>query len=417
LAFYCQNDIPGRDDINAYYAFIIEKAIELLKVESIKKILKLSYDGLFVDEYQDCTISQHNIILALSEVLPTHILGDPMQGIFGFNEPLVNFETDLHHFEEIGQLDFPWRWYKEGNNKVLGDSLKDIRNILKSKNKSINLSDYKSAIETINISESDIYNANSLYREELNKLIIDGKDNQDLPSLLLIVPEYFEHGILRGSIVARSKLKAQIDFSNQLILLEAIDNKDYYSLAKTIDNLVYNIGSKRKKTKSLNQELFSKLFNKGNIDKWIIEDRIIRKRPPADILSKKLELLIKMFIDNPSIQAILDLMKFLKYDLKFKSKRNDLFFSLLKSMNIAIAESKSVYESMISHKNIIRRIGRKVHGKCLGTTLLTKGLEFDTVAILNAHRFEDYKHFYVAITRASKRLVIFTERHQLDFHN
>jgi len=41
---------------------------------------------------------------------------------------------------------------------------------------------------------------------------------------------------------------------------------------------------------------------------------------------------------------------------------------------------------MKKQKNILRRIGRKIFGKCMGTTLLTKGLEFDTVVILNAHK-------------------------------
>ena len=43
----------------------------------------------------------------------------------------------------------------------------------------------------------------------------------------------------------------------------------------------------------------------------------------------------------------------------------------------------------------------------MGTTLLTKGLEFDTVAVLDAHKFKNPENFYVAITRASKKLVIF----------
>lgn len=64
---------------------------------------------------------------------------------------------------------------------------------------------------------------------------------------------------------------------------------------------------------------------------------------------------------------------------------------------------------MISHKNIVRRVGRKINGKCIGTTLLTKGLEFDTVAIMDADKFESAKHLYVALTRASKKLIIFTQ--------
>lgn len=66
-------------------------------------------------------------------------------------------------------------------------------------------------------------------------------------------------------------------------------------------------------------------------------------------------------------------------------------------------------------RNVVRRGGRKIRGRCIGTTLLTKGLEFDTVIILDAHRFEDSKNFYVAISRACKNLVILSKEQTLHF--
>jgi DNA helicase-2/ATP-dependent DNA helicase PcrA len=99
LAYYCGKDIPKVDNSNEegvkYFAFIVKKAIEILNIKSVKKTIRYSYQGLFVDEYQDCTVSQHQMIMSLAEVLPTHILGDPLQGIFGFGEPLVDFVSDL----------------------------------------------------------------------------------------------------------------------------------------------------------------------------------------------------------------------------------------------------------------------------------------------------------------------------------
>lgn len=60
-------------------------------------------------------------------------------------------------------------------------------------------------------------------------------------------------------------------------------------------------------------------------------------------------------------------------------------------------------------------MGRKIEGKCIGTTLLTKGLEFDTVIILYPERFEDKKNFYVAISRACKTLVFITSTNEIIF--
>jgi DNA helicase-2/ATP-dependent DNA helicase PcrA len=90
-----------------------------------------------------------------------------------------------------------------------------------------------------------------------------------------------------------------------------------------------------------------------------------------------------------------------------KCYRKDLFQSIYKSLDDAEHNQTTVNDAMIDRRNTIRRMGRKVYGKCLGTTLLTKGLEFETVVIMNIHKFTCPKNLYVALTRASKRLIIF----------
>ena len=388
------------------------KAKELFQLTAVKRTILNSYKGLFVDEYQDCTKSQHEMLMVLSEILPIHILGDSMQGIFGFNEPLVDFEKDLNDFEKAEELDTPWRWNNNENNEQLGNDLKNIRNTLNSRNKAINLSEFDS-ISFIVADENDIYSNQSDLRQTLNSLIT----NRETNSLLLIFPEYFdERSFKKGGINDRAKIKSQIDYSNQLILLEAIDAKDFYNISKKIDDLILNISRKRKKIKSMNDNLFSRLFNKTNLSEWINDNTLKNKRGDNKLVKNKLEERITSFTVSPSIKKLLEIILFMKKDMKFKTKRYDLLNSIIKSMNIAMSEKMTVYEAMVNHKNIVRRVGRKIHGKCIGTTLLTKGLEFDTVAILNAHRIEDYKHFYVAVTRACKRLFVFSEKNILQFN-
>ena len=84
-------------------------------------------------------------------------------------------------------------------------------------------------------------------------------------------------------------------------------------------------------------------------------------------------------------------------------------YSFIKSLKTATLENITVFEAMKKNRNVIRRIGRKVISKCIGTTLLTKGLEFNTVVILDAHKFDDHKKLYVAVSRACKSLHIFTD--------
>ena len=45
-----------------------------------------------------------------------------------------------------------------------------------------------------------------------------------------------------------------------------------------------------------------------------------------------------------------------------------------------------------------------------------KGLEFDTVVVYDANKFEDTKNFYVAISRACKKLIVITEALSFNFN-
>ena len=84
-------------------------------------------------------------------------------------------------------------------------------------------------------------------------------------------------------------------------------------------------------------------------------------------------------------------------------------------MEDASLNKTSIYDSMITYRNRIRVIGRKVIGKCIGTTLLTKGLEFDCVVVLKANHFKCKKNFYVAISRACKKLVLCYDNNNITF--
>lgn len=58
-------------------------------------------------------------------------------------------------------------------------------------------------------------------------------------------------------------------------------------------------------------------------------------------------------------------------------KRPELYGTIVKSLNLSSENGKSMYSNMCDIKNILRVKGRKVEGKYIGTTLLTKGLEFE----------------------------------------
>ena len=65
-------------------------ACNLLSGKHINEILAASYDRLIVDEYQDCNLAQHAMVVGAAEALDTCVLGDPMQAIFDFAGELAD---------------------------------------------------------------------------------------------------------------------------------------------------------------------------------------------------------------------------------------------------------------------------------------------------------------------------------------
>ena len=394
-AFYCENDIPEQDDTKNYFPFIIRKAANLVKIKPIKEIIKISYNGLFVDEYQDCTKHRHQFIMALSAILPIHILGDSLQGIFDFNkDKLVNFETDLNAFANAHfELTEPWRW--KDINPQLGNSLKEIRRKLEN-NENIDLSRYSSTMTVLKINEDDISKPRTIYNRTIWNLLKE-------KNVLIINPE--------THLNARKKFV--VTFNGSFRLLEAIDNQDFYKIAKEFDSLEFKTNVYNKLLTILKGRQVIKKKKKKRVNTFLTglgyyfkDDNTIpnpRKEPLKSIVDnlKQLEITFSYLTLSKTLRSIQKLRD-------VKCYRKELFYDLCKALEQAEHQNISVYEAMKNIKNIKRRIGRKIEGKCIGTTLLTKGLEFDTVAILNAHKFNCPKNFYVALTRASNKLLVFT---------
>jgi len=385
-AFYCGNDIPEQEESTDYYPFIIDKAKYLFKIPAIRDVVKSTYSGLFVDEYQDCNIGQHNLIKELACLLPTRVLGDHLQGIFDFNgDVLVDFDTHLCDFEKSPDLTEPWRW--KNNNPELGECLKSIRALLEQTQK-IDLRQYEPTINVFQINENDKYT----YQSEYNKQIwaLTNEDN-----VLIIHPDSTNLNV-RKDFISR--------FNNSFILVEAVDSKDFYEMSKKIDGVNISIFF------NIIYDLVPKIFNgRTSRDVWFNSNGVKNKQAKEDKvyiapISKDIEQLKQKI----SFALISDIFKKVKGLPGIKCYRQELLWDLCEALERAESNGTLVYEEMKEIRNRKRRGGRRISGRCIGTTLLTKGLEFETVAVLDAHNFKCRKNFYVAITRACKKLIIFT---------
>ncbi|MCZ2156724.1 MAG: AAA family ATPase [Bryobacterales bacterium] len=96
----------------------------LLESATIRTVVAQSY-GIWVDEYQDCTMAQHAVVMLLAGIIPCRILGDPLQGIFSFGE-LIDWDRDVRPNVDCQIVaTTPWRW--RDSNPALGTWLQGVR--------------------------------------------------------------------------------------------------------------------------------------------------------------------------------------------------------------------------------------------------------------------------------------------------
>lgn len=101
--------------------FSVRGAVNVAHSHAIGKMHAASFAYLFVDEYQDCNLNQHDLILEIVSAIPkAAVFGDRLQGIFDFaGETLVDWDAHVFpNYPLIIREHTPWRW--AGHNDALG---------------------------------------------------------------------------------------------------------------------------------------------------------------------------------------------------------------------------------------------------------------------------------------------------------
>jgi superfamily I DNA/RNA helicase len=395
------------------FSIIIEKAIKLVNSNIIRQSINYNYSCLFVDEYQDCSTKQHELIQLLSRDMPTHLFGDPLQGIFSFGGDIVSFEDDLSDYTVFDELTTPHRWNQSGN-PTLGQEIKHFRKQIVSKESILCSSNKESNIYVLNFPEKDIYDPSSEYIKKLRSIASNSKGNDDLKSLLIIMPEYHNGTMRKGGESDRIKLKNIIDFNDQLEVLLPVSRTSAKKLCQSIDTIIEKKKTIYKKANRIKNDIFNRIFNTTSINHWFNKDGLKRKNDSSDKM-KSQELLdnIEEFFNTGESSSLLKILTYSKYKMKFKVKNSGLYWEIIALLKSSTLSKKPLMEEFESKINLQRKLGRKSKNKCIGSTLLTKGLEYDTVVILDAHRITCPKNLYVALSRCCKMLIIFSEKNIL----
>ncbi len=372
---------------------LYESCVGLLAKPFIQKILTATYQGVYVDEYQDCSDLQHALVSQLAEFLPTRILGDPMQAIFEIGDQVpVDWEKSVYPtFESLGKLERPWRW-ENAEQPQLGAWLKAVRAKLENGEK-FDLVVGRPTSVNFECVEPDWLEARQcatilkLLGNEQSVMALHGGDNISK---------------------ARTHKLAQ-KTSGKFSSIEEIEGKVLHAFikklakAKTVQIgflLIVNFA----------KDCFTKVgevLTAGTRDGKIAKETRATKYPL--LLSAA-----NAYLADPTSQNLKDFFLALRDNPETGAYRRDLLYRFLNVLKIHIdKEAETLTDAAALYQRDMRQSGRPIsHRKLIGTTLLVKGLEYDHAVVLNADAL-NAKHLYVAMTRGSKSLTIISSTRYL----
>ncbi len=366
----------NRAEQEKYYSQLYSGALNLLSHGWVGDILKASYTGVIVDEYQDCTLIQHSIIKQINEYLPVKVLGDPLQGIFGFKDPIVDWNN--LGYEIINVETYPWRWKK--TNPVLGEYLSRLRKLilptLDGEECSIEIRSTDGFLKTI---AQDSFNGYALLPEirRYNSVLFLTKWEREQLEICHKMPGIFQQDEKQDCVELFKYAETFDNYSGVQLLLAVLK---FVSLCAT--QVSAECGSYIKRLESGSMD-FSR----------------IRKNPELGILLQSLG-------NSKTHSALSDALRWFMETNIFKFYRSELYREMLRCIALSKSREISFYDSARLIRSDLSLQKRYTDFKYLSSrTLLSKGLEFDCV-IIDTCRCLTAKEFYVAMTRAKQMVYV-----------
>jgi hypothetical protein len=372
---------PNNDQWSGLYG----SCAGLLKEDFIARIIQASYKNFYVDEYQDCSKSQHAMIMQFTDLLPCCLLGDPLQAIFDFADEPVCWEEDVYPcFSTLGQLSKPWRWHNAGTGEI-GEWLKEVRQKLENQEE-INLSPpYPKGIKVHRVDSGEDQD-----KKQFNTCrYFNVKENERVVAIHGGSAEFKN----KGHHLARK-------LSGVFSSIEEVEGTALFSFIRKVSKA-------RKPDKKLKVSIDFACKCMSSVKESLTagtkrcETVNITTRVRCPVITAA----ANAYLVGPSSKNLKDFLLAIKKTPSVDPFRRDL---LNRAVHVLTVHSQSpeltLEEAAIKYQGVFRHSGRPVsYPKLIGTTLLVKGLEFDHAIILDAASLSR-KELYVALTRGSKSL-------------
>ena len=399
---------------------------ELLSERSdILKAVQNRYRYILVDEFQDINFLQYNIIkLMAGEKQNITVVGDDDQSIYRFRgarpEIMLGFERDFRNVKKVF-LDINFRSSTQIVNasaKLISFNSKRFPKSFKAKNGDgapVSLIEFKNPFLEVNSiikdikdyikSGQDINNIAVLYRTNLSpRLLIERLMRNNIPFTIRdAIPNLFDHWVAKDII---SYIKLAINIGDKSDLLRISNKPNRYISRDSLSSSRANI-----------ETLFDYYDDKSYMIKRIVELRehlrTIKNLKPATALRY--------------IRNVVGYDEYIEEYCDMNGVESDDCYSILGDLENSAAEYNTFndwFVHMDEYKDELIEARKKSNENDKGVRLMTfhssKGLEFDIVYIIDVNEGsvpykkakgvdeieEERRMFYVAMTRARKKLFI-----------
>lgn len=379
FALKIARSFPGRASWQETEGIDLERAhvgaLEALGSPTVLRVVAESFDLLIVDEYQDCSAVQAGIIDALAARVTTVVVGDPLQGIYDFgSQPMVEWNGSSEQLPLITTLTTPHRWAP--TNPRLGEWLSDGR-------RSLELGEHPkidhSIVEVVQLRRSPMEGGLSPFLDPSSATAI----------------------ITSNSAAVSPMLRIARSYQGRIQVAEAADFSDLRNAARTFDDADPTGG-----LVALIELAASAKTAIVTGPVRTLKDNLIARGLPSQS-SHSAVLAAKNHLDVGTPESAAAFLRAVLGHGQF-SYRRELAVLMLRGLAMkSLHPEKTLYECVESV------LEQRTHSKSatfpktvVGSTLRLKGLEFDTVFVLDPKDITSPKHLYVALTRATRRLVL-----------
>jgi len=362
------------------YSAIRDGAFRLLSEGHVHDILCSSYSRLIVDEYQDCCVQQHELVASISDAMPTCILGDPLQAVFGWLG-LPDWEGDVCNlFPRAGTLGTPWRWVNAGTEEF-GQWLLDLRATI------------------LNGEIVDLEHA----PEEVVWIQLDPATKRQSQLRAARTPPATPNGSVLILGDGRKPYEHR-KFASQTPGAVTIENVDLRDLIGFAESFEFDAPEAFEKLLEFASSIMRNVGRPG-----LLKRVSSLERGTARVEASRAENAALRFKAAPTPTNAVNFLVELENESGVTSHRPAVLRSCIRSLSLCSCSCKTTFlDAAVCVREQSRQLGRSLPRKAVGSPLLLKGLEAEVAVVLDTADHDD-TGLYVSMTRGSHRLVVCSE--------